>query len=153
LPLLSPLSQAEQEAYRKASLERELEALRIAHKHFHVNQKSISHADRALAKFERLEYLWSLLREHCHNVGRERILSKRRELEMERIRSLQEEQEVTQVTESRRRSVRASVTATGTSTGIGAGTGTFDSRRKSVRASVTGTGTGTGRTRTISRDL
>jgi hypothetical protein len=73
-----------------------------------VDQKSIFHADRALSKFERLEYLWSVLREYCHQVGRERVLEKRKEIELERIRNLQAENEI-QAIESRRKSVRASV--------------------------------------------
>lgn len=73
-----------------------------------MNQKSIFRADRALSKFERLEYLWGLLRNHCHQVGRQRVLEKRKEIELERIRSLEAEKEIEAI-ELRRKSVRASV--------------------------------------------
>lgn len=104
-----------------------MESLRIAHKHFKVNQKTVFKASDTLSRYERIEYLWNLLREHTWKIGRERVLEKRRIAEQ--IKEFEEQRVEAQVAlqegGGRRKSVRSEGTG-GKNEGI-------DGRRQSMR--------------------
>ncbi len=69
---------AAQEAYRKASLEREISALHVAHSLFKANRKTVVSAGDVLSRFERLEYLWATAIEFGWKIGREKVRERRK---------------------------------------------------------------------------